>query len=211
MWCTQKSSSISSHPTQAARLPKNLNSILAEGSTWDLGELWHSERDQVGVPGSVQKQLQGSHTSLPSLGESCFPPTVSDPVPSTGCSNWSVTWHCCSQTILGTFESPPRGLAAERTCLLGTNHTLSLRNWLFVTTSGNVMLPDAPERCPMRQAQPTVTKNLLPWDTSSGDAPLPNSCIFGHTTIHFPDFPGWVELSPELLVGKRPWRTPGSG
>lgn len=53
-WCTQESSNASSHPTQAARLPKSLNSITPEGSTWDLGELWDSERDQVGVPGSVQ-------------------------------------------------------------------------------------------------------------------------------------------------------------
>lgn len=55
----------------------------------------------------------------------------------------------------------------------------------------------------MGQAQPTVTKSLLPWERSSGDAPLPKSYIFGHPTIHFHDLLGWVELSPLLLVGQK--------
>lgn len=39
VWWTQESSDGCSHPVQAAKLPKNLNSVPVEGCTWVMGDL----------------------------------------------------------------------------------------------------------------------------------------------------------------------------
>lgn len=124
--CTQESSNVSSHPTQVARLPKNLNSILAEGSTRDLGDLWQYETDQVGVPESVQEAApRFSHFSSHFRGDLFFSHS-----PRAGPQHWvePSLEHVSDMALLLTNhpESLPAGLAAERTCLLGTSHMLSL-------------------------------------------------------------------------------------
>lgn len=179
-----------------------------------MGNLWHYETHQVRVPESVQEAApRFSHFSSHFMG---------DFFSSHSCRACPQHWvelslkHVSDMALLLTNHPenlgvPPWRFGCRKNMPPGDqSHAEPVTNWPFAATSGDVTLSEAPERChgttPMRQAHPTGTKSLLPWDRSSGDAPLPNSYVFyvfGHTTTHFPDFLGWVELSPLLLVGQK--------